>query len=69
MRKWVAQQHVLCWFWEYPEYLVNIPRTQLKEDLDLVAWCERNRCKIVHNWVECEDQQAWMLFALRWVDQ
>jgi hypothetical protein len=64
-RKWIAHPYVYIWFWEKQVEDRMLDKT-LKDDNELIQWCLDNSCKVEDAWVECNNEQNYLLFALRW---
>lgn len=65
MKKWVGHKKILTWFWDrtVSDYMLG---RLLDSDKDLVQWCLEHDCGITATWVQCPDEETFLLFALRW---
>lgn len=64
--KWVAQPDILTWFWDRTNGDRMLGR-RLEDNTELVLWCRDNDCGINSSWVQCPDEETFLMFGLRWI--
>lgn len=65
-KKWTYQHHIRPFFWDRSTYDRMLDR-KLDSDDEFVEWCWQHDCNIHGCWVECPDDEAALLFTMRWL--
>jgi hypothetical protein len=64
-RKWVGHKKILTWFWDR-SVSDRILNKKLENDEELMRWCYENDCGVEKTWVQCPDEETYLMFRLRW---
>jgi hypothetical protein len=64
-KRWRSHEDEYIWVWDRT-IVDRMLSNKLDADKELVKWCLENDCGVASYWVECNDEQTFLLFALRW---
>lgn len=63
--EWIYHPKVRTFFADFGPYFGG-PGHDIRDNKELVEWCDEHYCVMQRTWVECPDDDTAIMFRLRW---